>query len=695
MEIDQEATQQTIKRKSSSEMITKEIKTKEKKNQQQKQSQHQQKPKRKSAYISPVTVEDIEYNKNDDPKKTKENKVGVLTFFISGKMITMCPKCLMCWPSNNGYKHVQNYITVEERIQIQQRINKMTRDEIITNYSEIVLRCYRGETIIPLPNKCSKPLPKEQRIALEQHRKSENQLSQQQSQTTSTREYNESEHRTLNQPIGEPMELDDDVANFFHLLSFSKTMNDIPSEEDDNDENENEIKEDKKEKQNKQDETGQRQEWNDFWNSLTSEKHSIHSDEEIALVVVLSCVRGLKYDFKKYNFFVKKCTENGRTELKKHIMNAMGRDIFNKCRLTKEQCDLLNSYFNSTLDNHNEECNLSYTSTVRYGEKMKSIEAIRMKKQLEDATFISISIDSTRRGDEEIYAICMRIVTDVSITDTSLGCLRFSTIKGSPEGKQIAEMVIDELRKREVPLEKIVSVTTDGDKSMIGKDNGCIEQIRIILEKVEGSPHVFQGMWCADHRLHLVAGELKDVAIFKIILTITEVVCESDVRYEFERWKKEKGETNGNSGKQNKPIKLPALSNTRWLFHGKAMIAILSQFDEIAEFLRHNQPVIVKVIEKLSGKSIKKGENSFRFLQRLHDQLSQVQLINIIEPTSDHQQLVMNIDHPQFRKVYVASTYLVNLLDIINVHFQSICLTIFDVRYTIKELIDFLQKNVF
>ena len=56
-------------------------------------------------------------------------------------------------------------------------------------------------------------------------------------------------------------------------------------------------------------------------------------------------------------------------------MNEMDRDVFNKCRLTKEQCDLLNSYFNATLDNHNEECNLSYSSTVRYSEKMKNIEA--------------------------------------------------------------------------------------------------------------------------------------------------------------------------------------------------------------------------------------------------------------------------------------------------------------------------------
>ena len=111
MEIEQEKTQQPMKRKSSIVTNPKEMKTKDKK----KQTKYHQQPKRQSLFLSPVTIEDIKYVKNDEETKTKEPIAGVLTFRVEEFIFTMCPNCLRCWKSNNVYKHVKNYISVCDR----------------------------------------------------------------------------------------------------------------------------------------------------------------------------------------------------------------------------------------------------------------------------------------------------------------------------------------------------------------------------------------------------------------------------------------------------------------------------------------------------------------------------------------------------------------------------------------------------
>ena len=320
--------------------------------------------------------------------------------------------------------------------------------------------------------------------------------------------------------------------------------------------------------QNTEEELGTQREVEQMWNDIVTNIQNGVKLDDIAYDVVTKCVEGATYNMKMYESILNMCKKNKMKDLMETIMSMFGRDVFSRCQLSKKQCDVINQMRKIELNLFCVNTSSSYSSSVNYEKKIKQVEELKLKTLFDEAKAISVSADSTRRGENEFYGIYLRIVTSSEITDVPFACFKWSASDSMGKGEQIARMILNLLKQNFVPLEKVVSMTTDGDSSMIGYLHGASHVFGELLKQELGNEnHFFQSCWCGGHRMNKASEDLNEEKHFKLLVTIIETLCSGRNRYNFEMWKEE------NKMKEDgtKHYKLPELSTTRWLFIGIAM----------------------------------------------------------------------------------------------------------------------------
>ncbi|XP_036164925.1 protein ZBED8-like, partial [Myotis myotis] len=140
------------------------------------------------------------------------------------------------------------------------------------------------------------------------------------------------------------------------------------------------------------------------------------------------------------------------------------------------------------------------------------------KQQVEDLNLVSallIAVDeSCDRNDTAQVSLFVRFVSSTGPKEELLGLL---PLKGQTRGEDIANAVIECIEKHHIPLDKIVSISTDGSKSMTGVRNGFVA---ILKEKIN---HEILTYHCIIHQEVLCAQTFPE-EICKVMELVIKII---------------------------------------------------------------------------------------------------------------------------------------------------------------------------
>lgn len=201
----------------------------------------------------------------------------------------------------------------------------------------------------------------------------------------------------------------------------------------------------------------------------------------------------------------------------------------------------------------------------------------QQKMDINSADFLSLCLDeSTDISGSARLAIFIRFCVGDYIKEELVG---IASLETTTKGTDICKAVVNELTEKEINLNKIVSITTDGARSMIGKENGFLN----LFTKQIGHPVL--GFHCIIHQQVLCA-KTSFRSLEHIMMLVTKVVNfisarALNKRRFLELLKEINSVYNG----------LLMYSNVRWLSRGKVLQRFVECLDEIRLFL-HNEKVM-------------------------------------------------------------------------------------------------------
>ena len=100
----------------------------------------------------------------------------------------------------------------------------------------------------------------------------------------------------------------------------------------------------------------------------------------------------------------------------------------------------------------------------------------QLLSRIKECDFFSLAFDeSTDASDTAQLCIFVRIVKGFGVSDELLTVL---SLKGRTTGEAISSSIIEFLQKWDLPLDKVISFTTDGDPAMVAQYKGCTSLLR-------------------------------------------------------------------------------------------------------------------------------------------------------------------------------------------------------------------------
>ncbi|KAJ3646454.1 hypothetical protein Zmor_024042 [Zophobas morio] len=214
-----------------------------------------------------------------------------------------------------------------------------------------------------------------------------------------------------------------------------------------------------------------------------------------------------------------------------------------------------------------------HTIERRISEINKDLE-LKLEKDLRECVAFSLALDeSTDITDQPQLAIFIRFVFEDASCHEEL--LDLKVLKDTTRGVDIKEALDDALKVRNVPINKLVSVATDGAPAMTGKNVGLIG----LLTKDEVIPD-FIPVHCIVHREHLVAKYFNFEHIFKIVLKIVNFIRTNAKNHrQFVNFINE-------IDVEEQPSDLSLYCIVRWLSTYSVLNKLVALLEPISEFLK-------------------------------------------------------------------------------------------------------------
>ncbi|CAI6353085.1 unnamed protein product [Macrosiphum euphorbiae] len=196
-----------------------------------------------------------------------------------------------------------------------------------------------------------------------------------------------------------------------------------------------------------------------------------------------------------------------------------------------------------------------------------------LQNEIANCSALSLALDeSTDIQDKPQLAIFVRYVTmNMEVKEELLDLI---ALKETTRGCDIKDALDVVLRKAEVPIAKIVSVSTDGAPSITGCKNGLIG----ILKSDTDFPD-FIPIHCIIHREHLTAKYFKYEHVMSVVLKIVNYIRSgSKIHRQFKNFVE--------SLEDDIPNDVPWYCLVRWLSVNNVLIKFFDLLEPIKTFLK-------------------------------------------------------------------------------------------------------------
>lgn len=212
------------------------------------------------------------------------------------------------------------------------------------------------------------------------------------------------------------------------------------------------------------------------------------------------------------------------------------------------------------------------TKTTAIIGEMAKTERMAMVNMIKGTPF-AISTDGSNKSDKKLYPIVVSY-HDVAKQQNDTCLLSVPVLEGDGTGQNIAQLILNELKSYDIPLENCLSLGVDNAPVMVGMKAG----VAGILKKE--MPHLFvQGCLC--HLINLAAE--KSAACIPV--KIEEYMI--DIYYYLEKSAKRKENLKKFQELYGSEIrKILKHVSTRWLSLGRCLLRILDQWDPLTSFFK-------------------------------------------------------------------------------------------------------------
>ena len=331
---------------------------------------------------------------------------------------------------------------------------------------------------------------------------------------------------------------------------------------------------------------------------------------------------------------------------KNHLSNSLLPELNKLCK--SQGVDVLSRL---EVDNHT-----SYTHTSSIQEFQKAICGVIEKDllvKISDSQYYSILIDeSTDMAVNQNMLIYIRIVTN-GVPETHFLC-----VKRIHEAKAetLCTTVIAALEEKDINLNKLVGIATDGAATMIGRKSGVVVRLR---DKV---PHLL-ATHCIAHRLALAAAQAADnipyLVKFQEILNTVYKYFEYSPKNMSRLERIQKVLSDASDSDSNKGKRFKQVFGTRWLSFEGSLEAVLANYSSLLSVLASDTSA--------KSQGLLKSVSSYKFLyvaSFMADAMSQISALSRIFQKKDIDCSVVN-DH-----IVGCIGTLKGLLDIPGPHFS-------------------------
>ena len=203
----------------------------------------------------------------------------------------------------------------------------------------------------------------------------------------------------------------------------------------------------------------------------------------------------------------------------------------------------------------------------------------KLQNDLKNSTAFSLALDeSTDVRDNPQLAVFVRYVpNDVAVKEELLDLI---ALKETTRGVDIKNALDNILVNAEVPLNRLVSVATDGAPAMVGGNAGLIG----LLKNDDNFPD-FLSVHCIIHREHLAARYFKYEYVMKTVLEIVNFIRKhAKTHRQFRNFIED-------LNLEDKPNDVSFYCNVRWLSTSNVLSRFVELLEPISIFLKErNKP---------------------------------------------------------------------------------------------------------
>ena len=217
---------------------------------------------------------------------------------------------------------------------------------------------------------------------------------------------------------------------------------------------------------------------------------------------------------------------------------------------------------------------LSRASTTRKTDQLSQDIQNQLDSRVRDFIAFSITLEEfTDLIDTAQLAIFVQGVD--SSLQVAEDLLDMCSIKGITTGQDILDAVVNAMEKRQLSLEKLGAITTDGAAAMIGHRNGFVSLDKQKLQN-EGIMPLLLQFHCIIHQEHLCAKTRKMRNVLKVVKETVNYIRSRPLKHQqFQTF----------LDKINSVYKdAPYYAEVRWLSRGKMVNRSYQLQDEISEF---------------------------------------------------------------------------------------------------------------